>query len=601
MSNYQEIGSSSFDRNEIQIKTDVLVIGGGMAGFFAAIKASELGADVILIDKSYAGKAGGTHFAEGDIQFFRPEKGHDLDAWLKEITLRCEYLNNREWDEIVLKESEKTYNDLVSWGVKFYEKKGELSVNKPGIMRSYVKGSESQYETISMIHREFSPKLRKKALSSGAKILDKVFICELIKQDERVVGAIGFHVISGELYMFNAKAVVIATGSSNFKLGSWPTHYWTGDGQAMAYRAGVEIAGEEFSGGMMLFPKKMADSKVLEQKEKKKGISGEINDVLVRFPFYDSGNRGWFRPFLNAEGGSVSAPSWEAHCGRAPLYVDVESYSPDFMEWLRNFYSRVGTALPEKIGFDIFKGGMVQYQTGMMGPWSIFAGSGIWPTNKNCATTLSGLYAAGNSCATMASGAQYAGMGCGLTHAAVTGARVGLAAAAYASESKDTKINKTELRRLKTIVLEPVVRRGGFRPGWFIQLLQSMVTPYYVFHIKHGERLQATLTLVEFLNNHLVPKLMANDAHDWRRAYEAKNMALIAEMRLRSSLFRTESRGGHFREDYPRRDDPTWLAWVKINEEKGEMKLFKEPVPEEWWPDLDKPYEERYPAAFPGE
>jgi succinate dehydrogenase/fumarate reductase flavoprotein subunit len=76
-------------------------------------------------------------------------------------------------------------------------------------------------------------------------------------------------------------------------------------------------------------------------------------------------------------------------------------------------------------------------------------------------------------------------------------------------------------------------------------------------------------------------------------------MALNAEMKLKASLFRTESRGDHFREDFPRRDDPTWLAWVKIKDEQGEMKLSKQAVPQEWWPDLSKPYAERYSAVLP--
>jgi succinate dehydrogenase/fumarate reductase flavoprotein subunit len=78
-------------------------------------------------------------------------------------------------------------------------------------------------------------------------------------------------------------------------------------------------------------------------------------------------------------------------------------------------------------------------------------------------------------------------------------------------------------------------------------------------------------------------------------------MVLNAEMILRSSLFRTESRGQHYREDYPRRDDPAWLVWVKLKEEKGGMTLSKEPIPKQWWPDLSRPYEERYPKRFPGE
>lgn len=95
--------------------------------------------------------------------------------------------------------------------------------------------------------------------------------------------------------------------------------------------------------------------------------------------------------------------------------------------------------------------------------------------------------------------------------------------------------------------------------------------------------------------------MKAKDAHDLRLAHEVRNMALHAEIVLRASLFRTESRGTHYREDYPRRDDPNWLAWTILKEEDGEMKLFKQPIPKEWWPDLSKSYEERYPVRFPGE
>jgi len=113
--------------------------------------------------------------------------------------------------------------------------------------------------------------------------------------------------------------------------------------------------------------------------------------------------------------------------------------------------------------------------------------------------------------------------------------------------------------------------------------------------------MKAALTTVEFLKNHIIPKLTAGDAHQLRLAHETKNMVLNAEMKLRASIFRKESRGNHYREDYPRRDDPNWLAWVKLKEENGQMTVFKEMIPEEWWPDLSRPYQERYPMRFPEE
>ena len=81
--------------NERHIDTDVLVIGGGMAGMFAAIKAREQGLDVTLTDKGYVGKSGSTAYAEGDILFFRKSKDN-LQEWLDIISKRTEYINNRD-------------------------------------------------------------------------------------------------------------------------------------------------------------------------------------------------------------------------------------------------------------------------------------------------------------------------------------------------------------------------------------------------------------------------------------------------------------------------------------------------------------------------
>jgi succinate dehydrogenase/fumarate reductase flavoprotein subunit len=190
-------------------------------------------------------------------------------------------------------------------------------------------------------------------------------------------------------------------------------------------------------------------------------------------------------------------------------------------------------------------------------------------------------------------------MGTGLSHAMVTGTRAARAATQYVSNYAETVLDEEELGKVKGAVRAPVERKGGFSPAWVTQVLQGIMVPYYVLLVKHEKRLQAALTFVEFMKSHLVPKLMAKDPHEWRLAHEVRNMVLNAEMQLRASLFRTESRGSHLREDYPRREDPEWLAWVKLKDVEGEMKSFKEPIPERLWPDLSKPYEERYPAAFP--
>ena len=108
------------------------------------------------------------------------------------------------------------------------------------------------------------------------------------------------------------------------------------------------------------------------------------------------------------------------------------------------------------------------------------------------------------------------------------------------------------------------------------------MVPYYVLYVKKKNRLEAALTNIEFLRDHFAPNLIANDTHELRLVHETKNMLLNAEMKLKASLFRTESRGAHFREDFPEKDDKNWRAWVIISQEGDEMKLRKRPVPDKW-------------------
>jgi succinate dehydrogenase/fumarate reductase flavoprotein subunit len=572
---------------EYELAADVLVIGGGMAGLFAAIKSREMGGTVILVEKGYAGRSGATHFAGGDFLLFDSSSGQQLEVWLKQASRRSEYLNNHTWTEIIFRESEARFRDLLHFGVEPCKEDGNFRVGHAGPM-----------EYVNLTYREYAPRLREAALRAGVRIIDRTVMCDLIKQEGRVVGAVGFNSTSGDLYSFAAGSIVIAAGGASLKEGNRPVHYATADGEAMAYRAGAEVSGKEFKfgGGGAPRDRKTAPHKSIPPSP---GI-----DVWARFPSFRGGAVGpMVAPTLNAEGGEVTIPSWDAHLGLAPLYVDMDSYSAQQLESFRAHFSSLGTIESDKIGLNIFGGGKLKFSVGSIETAQSIhgGGSGIWPQDLDCASNLIGLYSAGDSCATMVSGAAYAGMGIGLCHAAVTGARAGAAAASFALKSRKTKISPTAWKRTRDVALAPVERQGGFDPRWATRLIQYITIPYFIFHVKKEDRLRAALTMIEFVNAQIIPLLKANDPHSWRLVQETRNMALHAEMTLRASIFRTESRGTHFREDYPRRDDPSWLAWVKIKEIDGCMTLSKEPVPEAWWPDLATPYEERYPLAFPGE
>ena len=559
--------------SENVVETDVLIVGGGIAGCFAAIKAREHGLAVTIADKTSAGNSGGTLVAGYGYVVFNPEWGHNLDDCMNAINTKGEYINNREWTEIVLKDSWATYEALESWGTEFVE--GEDGTKS---VKAY-----PPFGVVRMGLTRAGPPSRKQAVKSGVEIMDGITVVELLKQDGRVVGAIGFAPTTGDLYVFKAKATVISSGVNTFRsLGNISN--LTGDGEAMAYRAGAEITSKEFP-----------DTNALPV-DPSGSLFGEAFP-LWRYHTDAEGNR----LDLSDEYELALTQEFAVHAGRGPIIWDLDTATSEDIEKMRQ---RQEHSVPPKskwAAFDPGKRGKFRIAGGAWVGMQNSQTGGIWPINTKCATTLPGLYAAGECCGTRYLGAYHPAPGFGLLGSAVTGTRAGIGAAEYALQVEKPVIDGEELARAKRILYAPVERNSGFSPRWVTQILHNTVVPYFIIYIKHEERLKAALTIVRFLNDHLVPKLTAKDSHELRLAHDTKNMVLHAEMILRCSLFRTESRGVHYREDYPRRDDPAWLAWVKLREENGEMKLWREPVPKEWWPDLSKPYEEIYPRRLLGE
>ncbi len=537
------------------IESDVLVIGGGIAGCMAAIKAKEAGAKVVLADKGFVSRTGQSPYVDSHL-VYNAEWGDDLDEWLQSIAEIGEYVNHPVWTKMGLVESYERFQEFTEWGV-------DWTKNEDG---SYYRRHSNlgKTKTIFMGPVQIPTLLRDKVKEHKIRILDRTMIGELLKQDGRLVGAVGFSWKTYKLTVFKAKAVIMATGASGLKPPSWPIHNLTGDGDAMAYRVGAEILGKEYVDPHPTSAMEPANFNFnFKFGGKTRDELGPPKGIIINAEGDQIKRRGTLFPDME----------FEVHAGRAPLM-----FHPD----------RADLEPREMVG-----GGAA----GM----AVHKAEGIWPADTDCSTSVPGLYAAGDSLGTMATGAAYAAMGLSSAHCSVTGARAGTAAAHYAKQTADQPIDPHLLEKTKQQILAPTERVGGFTPKWVIQNLQNIMMPYYVMFIKKGDRLEAALTMVEFVRDHLVPKMFVKDNHELRLAHEARNMVLISEMRLRSSLFRTESRGCHFREDYPYRDDENWLAWTLIKEEDGRMTPFKEPIPQEYWPDFKIPYEQRYTYRFPGE
>ena len=246
-------GRVSFKRHEVQ--AGVLVIGGGITGAFAAIKAREKGVDVVLVDKAFFGRSGCSGLASGVYGAYMP--GDDLKGWV-EAACSTPLVNRRLAEKAIL----RTYDLLMEmdqWGVKWVKEGGKIIRESGG-------GSGLPFKTNAMM-AEGGPQmmmaLRGVALKKGVRVVNRVMATDLLTSDgqhpteQTVVGAVGVHTRSGEPWVFKAKATVVATGPYLFPYAPVGSGFYgmpinsSADGIAMMLRAGTVLGKMEFGGGSL--------------------------------------------------------------------------------------------------------------------------------------------------------------------------------------------------------------------------------------------------------------------------------------------------------------------------------------------------------------
>jgi len=565
--------------SEKTVECDLLVIGGGLAGTHASIRARQLNENlnVTLVDKGYVSMSGGSSFAGGYSAIFNKDLGHDYDAWKNHILRMGEYINDQDWVDLNLQNSWDRYQEMISWGTPFFP-------DESGKPKQFL--ITHNIYNIRILSQKFMPVIRKKALELGVKIMDRIMITDLLKQDGRIVGAVGFH-RDGDFYVFKSKATIVSTGQGTLKGPGYPHDYWTGDGEGMCYRVGLGLSSREFGQQCEFIYRRYPALFTVISKPMKVNAEGDPFEKMY-YAEYTTPDR------------LHKAQMFEAHAGRSPIYSDLTGCSSDLSRAVKEQASIINRMfIRERMGHDILSGKHEILWGSSVGATGPAAGGVV--INTKCETELAGLYAAGDTAGTNLSGSLYPAVGFGLTTATVSGYIAGESAANYCANAKKPEISVDEIARLRSIAYAPLNRKGGFRSSWVTQVLQGIMTPYFIMGVKREDRMLAALTLIEFVQEHLVPLTRAEDPHELRMANEVRNMALNSEMVLRASLFRTESRGLHYREDYPNRDDANWLAWTVLKEEGGTMKVHKQPIPKKWHPDPSQTYEERYDFKFPKE
>jgi len=562
-----------------EFQSDILVIGGGAAGCFAAIKARDSGATVLLVDKGYVGKSGCSKFAAGSFKCFIPHED-DYDLWFGKAVEEGCYMNDQDWTRIHLQEVYQRALELDAWGVPFL-KDGQGRFDR---LEGQGSSDERPIKTMMFEGPALMDVLRKTTRGHGVKILDKTMVTHLIhdaSHPERVAGALGFDIKSGEVSLFKAKAVILAAGAQAFK-----SHYAyqkmvTGDAHCMGIRAGAEVSNYEFCCHHLSCADFDTTGMNVLQGVGARFVNARGETYMRKYdPEYGD------HAAMNRLSAGMAC---EVRLGNGPIYFDFSEFDEKTLSYFKKTLPIMYRAF-ERAGY-IRDGKIrerVEWVSVNMG--NVGYGGGL-TINTDCETTVEGLYAAGDATCGPASGVEgfcaYA-----IPFATTSGARSGWAAARYVREIGDPVLSREEIGVFSEELVLPLRRSSGYDPDYAVLEVQQLLFPMDIYILRHRERLEASLNRLMDIRDHVVPHLKAHDPHCLRMAVEAANMVTCGELFLRAALARTESRGSHLREDFPDTDNKGWLKWVILREEKGGITVSTRNIPIDRYP--MKPPKERY-------
>ncbi|MHA1607013.1 MAG: FAD-dependent oxidoreductase [Candidatus Freyarchaeota archaeon] len=547
-----------FSRKNLDV--DVLIVGGGGAGARAAIEAHERGVKVAVVTKSTF-PSGCTSVAGGIMQ--APVDPSDSpDVYFSDVVDGGAHVNNRRLVRVLAEEAAERLRDLDRFGTEFMKAEGRfVAVGGAGTSRPRLVPVREMYGPA------FIAGLVKEVKRRGIRVFEKVMVTRILTDDGRAAGAIGLNLLTGDLLVFKAKSIVLATGGACrlYGLTTNPPDA-TGDGYALAYRAGAELVDMEFVQFRACIVHPPALRGMPPPADGLPGRGGRFYNALCEryMKKYDpvraeETTRDLIAIYAQKE---IIEGRGTLHGG---VYNDLSGVPDEMWRLFPRFLEACKAA-----GID------PRWQPIEWAPGAHHFMGGV-RINERCETRVTGLYAAGEVAGGV-HGANRIG-GNALTETQVFGARAGRFAAEHALSASTPSISEeqveAEIERLSSIY----EREDGFPPSEIKRKVSSLMDRY-VRVIRSAEGLRKTLEELERVGREELPRLYLE-----RREYaalgeavEVVNLVEVGEMVARAALMRTESRGAHYREDYPHRDDENWLKNIVIRLEPGGMRLEAVPV-----------------------
>jgi succinate dehydrogenase / fumarate reductase flavoprotein subunit len=579
----------------------VLVIGAGGAGLRAAIEASAAGVTVGLLCKSLLGKAH-TVMAEGGVAAALANVD-DRDSWKVHFadTMRGgQYVNNWRMAELHAKEAPDRVRELEAWGALF-----DRTADGRILQRNF---GGHKYPRLAHVGDrtglEMIRTLQDHGIHRGLDVHMEFTVVSLLNEGPRVVGALGYDRERGRFRVFKARAVVLATGgigrAYRITSNSWEG---TGDGHALAFRAGAELMDMEFvqfhpTGmvwppsvqGLLVTEGVRGEGGVLRNSEGRRFMFDDIPENY-RSQTADNPEEGW--RYVQGDKNARRPPELltrdhvarcimrEVRAGRGSphggVFLDIawiKERIPNAPEHIRKKLPSMYHQFKELAGLDITTDPME------IGPTTHYVMGGVRVDGDTQMSSLPGLFAAGE-CAAGINGANRLG-GNSLSDLLVFGKRAGEHAALFAKANGNVAVDERQVEAAIKRSLEPFERANAPENPFKVQQdLQGMMQDL-VGIVRMEEEMQQALAGLAALKQRAAQVGVTGHREfntGWHAAQDLGNLLMVSEAITRSAIERKESRGGHFRQDYPEKD-PAYATFniVARRATDGEMQVSRAPI-----------------------
>ena len=552
-----------------KLSCDVLIIGGGIGGLCCAvaIKEQQKDADILVVEKNFAGYSGKANRGGGVLQYFDPDK---IDPW-DFVRFHAEkigaYLGDQELMAIYVAKNKSMLEKLSSWGAILPRREdGSFQVMPTGPMTAMIR-----------TELDITMRIRRTAEKMGVRFIDKTALVDLLTDAQGVTGAAVFSILDGTPSVIAAKRVVLATGSQNYRLGSmWSSG--RGDGIAAAYRAGAQLRNTEFGNFAQLARIRSHNEVVFGENFMYNAKDEHITKNFLKERETDitsTAIREWFRQVSSGNGPvrvdyGPPPPARPAPAGvQPPAPPKKLSYGETFRKLNHEASAKIDTDLE-------------------VAPLFIGEQSPI-KVDHHMKTTLDGLYAIGD-CSYCGSGAPGAvpappgrNRGSGILNAVFAAIQCAeeVGAADLSGAVRETSDQQAQAAFARTTA--PLAREAGVSAKDVIALVQQAMAPVEQSVWMRADRMEKAMGYVDKARA-LLPAMHAEDTHGVLECLEAEAMVLSATMHYRASAMRKESRGWFLREDYPETDNKNWHKYIVVQNIDGEMVFSTEPVPPERFP-----------------